>query len=255
MILVGTSGFSYPDWHGPFYPDGLPRSGELEYYGRHFSALELNYTYYRIPSPAQAASLASRAGSISLTAKTHRDMTHTGRATDGDFRSFRSAFEPLLEKGNLACLLAQFPWSFKPSPVNRRVIEKLQQRLEPFPLVVEFRCAGWEEDDTIAFLTERGIGFCAVDEPRLRGLFPPVAVATAPIAYVRFHGRNGRAWWNHEKPHERYDYLYTKSQLEEWVPKIKAMDGKAERTFVFTNNHYEAKAIKNAKMLEEMLNP
>lgn len=255
MILVGTSGFSYPDWHGPFYPEGLAKSGELEFYGRHFRALELNYTYYRIPSPSQTASLASRAGKIVLTAKAHRDMTHTGRATDSDFRRFRKALEPLLEKGRLACLLAQFPWSFKPSPVNLRAIEKLQQRIDPFPLAVEFRRSGWEEGDTMEFLAERNIGFCAVDEPRLRGLFPPVTAVTSPIAYVRFHGRNGRAWWNHKNPHERYDYLYKKSQLEEWVPKIKEMDTRADRTFVFTNNHYEAKAVQNAKTLEEMLSP
>ena len=79
-----------------------------------------------------------------LTAKAHRDMTHTGKATADDFSAFRRAFQGLLEGGALACILAQFPWSFKASPANRRVVAKLQEKLEPFPLVVEFRRAGWE---------------------------------------------------------------------------------------------------------------
>jgi len=253
LILVGTSGFSYPDWRGPFYPAGLPRTGELDYYRRRFRALELNFTYYRIPTVGQAAALASRGRGLVMTAKTHRDMTHTGKATDSDYSAFRRALEPLLQEGSLTCLLAQFPWSFKPSAENRRVIGRLRQRLEPFPVVVEFRCSGWEARETIDFLAGQGIGLCAVDEPRLKGLFPPLAVVTSDIAYLRFHGRNGRAWWSHENPHERYDYLYGRSQLEEWIPRIRAMDAEAGKTFVFTNNHYEAKAVKNARMLIELL--
>ena len=180
-------------------------------------------------------------------------MTHTGKATEGDYGAFRRAFEKLLAEGSLACILAQFPWSFKPSPASLRLVGKLRQKLDPIPLVVEFRRSGWEDPGNIAFLAEEGIALCAVDEPRLRGLFPPLAAVTAPIAYVRFHGRNGRAWWNHEQPHERYDYLYSRGQLEEWVPRIRKMAGEAERTFVFTNNHYNAQAVANAKMLIELL--
>ena len=81
----------------------------------------------------------------------------------------------------------------------------------------------------------------------------PLAEVTSPIAYLRFHGRNARAWWRHEEPHERYDYLYRRSQLAEWLPRIRAMESRAEKTFLFMNNHYEGKAAVNAGMFLEML--
>jgi len=253
VILVGTSGFSYPDWKGKFYPEGLPQSRWLHHYASHFSALEVNFTYYRLPGPRQLAAMAEKGGGLVLTVKANRDMTHSGKATEEDYASFRRALEPPAQDGRLGCVLAQFPWAFRPSAGSRGVISSLRRRLAPFPLVVEFRHAYWAAEATFAFLREEGVGFCAVDEPRLRGLFPPLAEVTSPTAYVRFHGRNAGAWWGSEAAHERYDYLYTKSQLREWVPRIGEMEQRAETVFVFTNNHYEGKAAVNAMMLQELL--
>jgi uncharacterized protein YecE (DUF72 family) len=132
-------------------------------------------------------------------------------------------------------------------------LEKLKARLHPFPIVVEFRHAAWAREETFRFLQDQELGFCAVDEPRLKGLFPAIVRATAAVAYVRFHGRNAARWWKHEKASQRYDYLYRREELEEWVPKIRALDREAEKTFVFTNNHFESKAAVNARMLMEML--
>lgn len=254
MIHVGTSGFSYSDWKGRFYPPGLPSRDNLRFYAGHFTALEVNFTYYRLPAAGQLRSLAARSGDrLILTVKANRDMTHTGRATEGDYAAFRAALEPLAESGLLGTVLAQFPWSFRAGAESRGALASVAERLRPFPVVVEFRHASWASRETFSFLRERGIGFCAVDEPKLKGLFPAVTAVTSPVAYVRFHGRNARSWWRHREAHERYDYLYTRSQLEPWVPRIRAMDRQAERTFVFANNHYEAKAVTNAVMLQEML--
>ena len=254
MILVGTSGFSYTDWRGTFYPAGLPAKEELAFYARHFDALEVNFTYYRLPAPRQLLSIAERGGGrLVLTVKAHSGMTHSGKATDDDWSSFRKALEPIAERGALGAVLAQFPSSFRASPESRAIVGRMKKHLDPFPVSVEFRHVSWAADETFDFLRQEGVGFCAVDEPRLKGLFPAVTAVTSPVAYVRFHGRNGAKWWNHREAHERYDYLYKESQLAEWVPRIREMAGRAERTFVFMNNHYEGKAPANAKMLREML--
>jgi uncharacterized protein YecE (DUF72 family) len=97
------------------------------------------------------------------------------------------------------------------------------------------------------------LGFCCVDEPRLKGLLPPTAEATAPGAYVRFHGRNAAKWWQHEQAYERYDYTYSKAELEEWTPQIRKLNDLAEVTFVFANNHYRAQGIETARQLKLLL--
>ncbi|RMF33431.1 MAG: DUF72 domain-containing protein [Chloroflexi bacterium] len=97
------------------------------------------------------------------------------------------------------------------------------------------------------------MGFCCVDQPRFRSLIPPIAVVTAPIAYVRFHGRNAEKWWNHQEAWERYDYQYTEEELREWVPKIRQMDQEATLTLAYANNHWQGQAVGTATMLQRLL--
>jgi len=92
-----------------------------------------------------------------------------------------------------------------------------------------------------------------VDEPRLKGLLPPVAVATAPVAYVRFHGRNAAKWYNHEQAWERYNYTYSPAELAEWEPKLRELDAAAELTLVYFNNHYVGQAVRGARDLGQLL--
>jgi uncharacterized protein YecE (DUF72 family) len=162
--------------------------------------------------------------------------------------------EPLVERGMLGCVLGQFPWSFKATPQNREALEQFRAALPELPVVIEFRNSGWVSEETFALLRELEMGFCCVDEPRLKGLMPPVVQATSPIGYVRFHGRNAAKWWQHEQAYERYDYLYTEDELAEWVPKIRELAEETERTYLFFNNHYEGKAGQNAQMLARLLN-
>lgn len=121
------------------------------------------------------------------------------------------------------------------------------------PVVVEFRNAQWLTEETFALLREQRFGFCCADEPRLKGLLPPVAEATAQVAYVRFHGRNAQKWWQHAQAYERYDYTYRKEELEEWTPKIRKLNAAAETVFVFANNHYRGQGIDTARQLRLML--
>jgi uncharacterized protein YecE (DUF72 family) len=254
MIRVGTSGFSYADWVGPFYPPGTSPAAMLPWYARHFDALEVNFTYYRLPAPGQLAGMSARcADRVTFAVKAWQGMTHTGEATASDLDAFAAACAPLAERGVLGAVLLQFPGSFRPAAAARERLLRLAARLRPLPLVAEFRNRAWVREETFGLLRDEGIGFCCVDEPALPGLVPPVAVATTQTAYVRFHGRNAATWHRLERPEQRYDYLYRPEELAEWVPRLRALDAAATATLVFMNNHPEGKAVTNARELKALL--
>jgi uncharacterized protein YecE (DUF72 family) len=254
MVLIGTSGFSYDDWKGPFYPADIRAEEMLPFYARHFSALEINYTYYRMPDVRTLGRMVEKTGGkLIFAVKAHQDITHTRGGGGTVLSRFIKGVFPLRESGTLGPVLVQFPWSFPFSAASLDYLKRLAEGLRELPAVVEFRHARWIREEVFDFLRRERLGFCCVDQPRLKGLVPPAAVATSPTAYVRFHGRNASKWWEHEESHERYDYLYTEAELREWVPRIRSLEKEAGRVFVFANNHFQAKAVANAKMLALLL--
>ena len=254
MIFVGTSGYSYDDWVGPVYPPELPKQDWLSFYAREFRACEINYTYYRLPSVRTLAAMSRKTPpDFIFTVKASQELTHGREDPEEAFVAFRAGIQPLIEEGKLGCVLAQFPFSFHATPENRNYLRHFRARLGDLPAVIEFRNRAWLRDETFDLLRQLELGFCCVDEPRLPGLMPPLAVATSPIAYVRFHGRNAQKWWRHENAYERYDYAYTLEELQEWLPKIRALDQQAEKTFVFANNHWQGQAVGTARQLKQLL--
>ena len=254
MIYFGTSGFSYKDWVGPYYPEGTPRQEWLEYYARDFSVTELNFSYYRIPSASTLERLVAKTPKgFVFTLKAHQDMTHNRKRDERVFTEFVDSLEPLIESGKFGCILAQFPWSFRPDEEGLRYLRFLRQQLPDLPVVIEFRRREWIRDETFDFLRDNDLGYCCVDQPRFKSLIPPIAVATSPIAYVRLHGRNAKKWWQHDEAWERYDYTYSDEELEEWVPKVRKLDEQADKTFVFANNHWQGQAVQTARQLQMLL--
>lgn len=253
MIEIGTSGFDYADWVGFFYPESLPKSAWLAYYAEHFSALELNFSYYRMPQAANLASMVNRTdGKVTFAVKAHKSMTHDRTASDLDFAAFAEALKPVREASRLGAVLAQFPNSFRQCEENRVYLKQLADKIGR-PLSVELRHGDWAGDPIVSWLRKIGVGFVCVDEPRLDGLMPPVAKAAAAPCYVRFHGRNGDKWYTHERPEERYDYRYNVSELKEWTGKIRLLEQKAGHVLVFFNNHFQGKAVQAAKTMERLL--
>jgi len=246
VIRIGTSGFSYDDWIGPVYPKALPKSELLGYYAREFSTVEINTTFYRIPDWRTVEGWVRKTPSGFLfSIKAYRGLTH--ERENPDYVLFTTSLRPLAESGKLGCVLAQFPYSFHASTPNRHVLEGLRNGLNGLPVVVEFRNAGWVTQTTLDLLRQLDFGFCCVDEPRLPGLMPPSAVATGPVAYVRFHGRNSAKWYNHKEAWERYDYTYSGEELREWIPNLRQLDGSAAMTLVYFNNHFVGQAVRGAR--------
>lgn len=251
MIYVGTSGYSYKDWVGPVYPRATENRDMLALYAGEFCFTELNFTYYRMPTRRQFQDMNSRTPpGFRFAVKANRQMTHEREAAAPDvFSSFRDALEPFLLNNKLACVVAQFPYSFHYTPSNCAYLELLRESLPDIPVQVEFRNTGWLVRETGVLLRDLKLGFVCVDEPRLKGLIPPFATATTDMGYIRFHGRNAAKWYTHEHAYERYDYLYTSGELAEWKPRIANLKDRTKLVFIAFNNHFGGQAVSNARMM------
>lgn len=258
MIMVGTSGFSYTDWRGAFYPDGLAEREMLAYYATRFPVVELNFSYYQMPNAKTLEAMAARTpAGFEFAIKAHQSMTHELDADPGArkaaFDEFRAACEPLEASGRLGCVLFQFPWKYRPGDEAKAYLGEIRDRYSDLPLVVEFRNSEWDRPETYDLLGRLGLGYCCVDEPRLKGLLPRQSLVTSPLGYVRFHGRNAAKWYSHKEAWERYDYLYSREELEEWVPRVKRMEGETSKTYVLYNNCHAGQAARNAQMMLDLL--
>jgi len=199
-ILIGTSGYSFPDWVGPFYPPGTDRARMLDFYVKEFPVVEVNATYYRIPPPSTLHAMERKTPpDFEFVVKAHHDMTHE-RSLDPDlYRAFARAVDPLRMAGKLHGVLAQFPYAFRRTRENEAFLIDLRRRLPAdTPLFVEFRHKSWIADDLFSWLQAEGLDYVSVDEPDLPGLVPPVARVTGEVGYVRLHGRNKENWWGPE---------------------------------------------------------
>lgn len=261
MIRFGPAGWSYDDWKGIVYPDPPPKKFDpLAYLAGYFDTLEVNSTFYRPAAASTAKSWARRvAGNpdFLFTAKLWKRFTHERKEawTADEVALARAGFDPLLDAGRLGALLLQFPWSFRRTDESREWLDDLMRTFRDFPLVVEVRHASWNEAAFFESLAERGVGFVNIDQPLFRDSLAPSAHATAPVAYVRVHGRNYQEWWRENRePHERYNYLYRAEELEPWVARTRELEEEpgTKDVFVVTNNHYQGKAIANALMLKSM---
>ncbi len=257
MIFIGTAGFSYADWKGSFYPKAI-RAGEmLEFYAARFPVVEINSTWHALPRPENILSMARRTpADFQFIVKAFQGLTHETAVEDETFTMFLEAIRPLEDHGKLACILAQFPWGFRESESDRDFLRRFRDRMPGRDIVVEFRNEGWIKDETVRLLEELELGFCCVDEPHLKGLVGPHVIRTSPIGYVRFHGRNYETWWDRSRQSwERYDYLYSEEELQEWVPGILSLQAQTEKTYLIFNNHYRSKSARNAAMMMSMLPP
>lgn len=254
MIYIGTSGYSYKDWIGPFYPEGVKPGDMLGIYSGTFNFTEINSTYYKLPNSFMFYNMQKKTGEgFVFTVKLHRSMTHSRDTSDKDYEEFICAVDVLRQVGKLGCLVAQFPYSFHFNRENMDYLIRLKERLMDFDIAAEFRNNKWVNGEADELLRKNNIGYVCVDEPLIPGLPGRRAVSTSKIAYVRFHGRNNEKWWNHNEAYERYDYLYKEEELEQWKEKIRELEAEAGECFVSFNNHFRAQAVINGIMLKKML--
>ena len=262
MIRFGPAGWSYKDWAGIVYPAPKPSGFDpLQYLAGFFDTIEINSTFYH---PARASSAKKWLDRIAdnpdfrFTAKLWKRFTHEREEAwnPDDVGQVRAAFDPLLEADRLGAVLLQFPWSFRRTDENREWLDDVTHAFREFPLVLEVRHESWNIPEFYRELGERGIGFVNIDQPLFDNSIEPSAHATAPVGYIRVHGRNYQDWFRKgAAPEARYDYLYRAEELQPWAERTQevAADPRTENVYVVTNNHFQGKGITNALMLQSMV--
>jgi uncharacterized protein YecE (DUF72 family) len=262
VIRFGPAGWEYRDWAGVVYPRPAPRGFDpLRFLAAWFDAVEVNATFYR-PYPGDAARrwaerVEGRPG-FRFAAKVWRRFTHERETPPAaaEVAEGREALDLLRDEGRLGAALLQFPWSFKRSVENEEWLRAVFRMLAGLPLVLEVRHASWEAADFLAELAEASVGIVNVDQPMFANSIGPSARVTSPVAYVRVHGRNFRDWFREDAGRDaRYDYLYRADELRPWAARVRSLDDAPLHpdVYVVTNNHFEGKAVANAKMLESMV--
>ncbi|MFQ6616723.1 MAG: DUF72 domain-containing protein [Fidelibacterota bacterium] len=252
-VRVGTSGYSFQDWRGPFYPAGISDGDMLSFYARHFSCVEINSTYYRIPHSRVFHHMVRKTPpGFEFTVKVHAQVTHGRNHPDRSMRELLQALKPLMDSGKFSGFLAQFPYSFKNKSESRKYLAELSSLTGDWPLYVEFRHKSWATPPLYDFLKGHTMGYVNVDEPDLPNLLPRQCLATNDVAYVRFHGRNRETWWESDAG-ERYDYSYSTSELEPWKRDITGILDRITKIYLFFNNCYHGQAARNALEMKSLL--
>lgn len=264
-IHIGPAGWSYADWRGRVYPESAgTKFDTLALVARYFDTVEINSSFYHPPAPSTARSWLQRIEdnpNFIFTAKLHKVFTHKrGQATNEDEKAFREGMDPLAEAGKLGAVLIQFPWSFKNEGAERSYLTQLVERFKDYPLVVELRHESWNNPRILQTLEDLHVGLCDIDQPLFANSIKPSAEVTSSIGYIRLHGRNYQNWFREEADvMERYDYLYSRDELEPWVERVREVAAKAKQTFVITNNHARGQSLVNAfevlALLEEQRVP
>lgn len=236
LVRIGTSGWSYPEWRGSFYPRGLAAGRWLAHYATAFDTVELNASFYRLPPPEQFAKWAAQVpDGFLFSVKASRQITHLHRLKDcGELlRHFFDAARAL--GGKLGPILYQLPPRMPFDPALLAAFVALLPR--KLSHVMEFRDVSWFCEETFAILREHGVALCISDLP---GSEAPTVV-TAPPAYLRFHGG------------KRYRDNYPPKRLEQTAAQVRTWRAEATPSFVYFNNTAAGHAIENARFLQDSI--
>jgi uncharacterized protein YecE (DUF72 family) len=289
-LRIGTSGWNYPSgkgtWNGIFYPKGRSRKtfDELAYYAEHFDTVEVNSSFYGTPTPETARSWVQRTPSgFEFSLKLYQKFTHPkmfkeaqlkrapeatagaagsmlemlAQVTQSDIDEIKRSLDPIANAGKLGALLAQFPPSFKDTPESREYLETLLRTFKDYRVAVELRHKTWSDQiaSTLDLLNGFDAAWVQIDEPKFRlSIRQNYLPNVTGFYYLRLHGRNARSWWRHDKSEDRYDYLYSRDELEPFIDIANAVRALVKKMYLYTNNHFAAKSVANAIMLKNGVN-
>ena len=262
-VRLGTCSFADEGLLKAWYPRGVSTSrARLRYYAERFDTTEVDSPYYHLPDPGVTRNWAQRTpDEFVFHVKAHASMTwHQGEPTDEAFAEFRASIKPLELSGTLRGILLQYHPRFTKSPEALAELERAPERLAPLVPLVEFRHRSWMEPDerasTLEFLERNGLAYVSLDTPMTRAsnVVARHAVATHRVAYVRFHGRNEKTWnIKAEKSSDRFNWMYSEEELEEWVPKLGRLAEDADEVYAMFNNNRDDFAPRSAVLMRGLL--
>ena len=237
-IRIGCSGWNYASWRGVLYPEGCPQRRWLERYAEGFETVEVNNTFYRLPThDAVRGWVQQTPPDFVFAVKSSRYLTHMKRLTDMDrgVERLLERLEPLLESPKMGPMLWQLPETF------RRDDDRLAfalDRLPPGRHAFEFRHESWFCDEVLEALRAHGVALCIGDHPERPWQSHEL---TADFSFVRFHyGRRGRRG------------NYSETELDEWARELRRLARRAE-VFAYFNNDWEGFAVRNALRLRKLV--
>ncbi len=236
-VHIGTSGWHYPHWRGNFYPENLPASRMLEFYTRHFDTVELNNTFYRLPTPAAVAGW--REGTpprFCFAAKGSRFLTHMKKLKDAG-----TGIERFFERADLLGKKLG-PVVFQLPPRWTADAERLEEFLDALPrghrYAFELRDPTWHNPEIYAILRRHRVAFCIFE---IAGFFSGVQVTT-DFTYVRLHGPGGA-----------YQGSYSDETLEQWAERIREWRRSLRSVYLYFDNDQAGFAVKDALRLRERI--
>lgn len=291
-ILVGTASWTDPEFiKAGWYPPEVKNDaeGRLRYYAEHFPMVEVNASFYALPTIETVAAWAERTPpDFRFHVKAHQvisghpsdpgrlpaplrslpaELDAKGRIRRPSRQLRDAAIDTLLEAcgplgDKLGAILVQLPPFVVSGERQRDELARILDRLRPARAAVEFRHRSWvaagERERAAALLAEHDAAWVCVDAPRVEAMsaMPPVVEVTTPaLAYVRMHGRNATAWTRGRTVAERFDYEYTDRELEEWVAPVLDMAERAQEVAVVMNNNARDYALQAASRFTELITP
>lgn len=238
MIYLGTSGWTYGDWSGVFYPKELKAAERLKYYAGRFNSLEINATFYRLPSQTMLDAWNRQLpADFHLVVKGSRLITHLKKLQD-----CRQPLEEFWSRVGQLRTLRVILWQLP--PMMPKDLDRLESFLSilPGPVrhAVEFRHPSWWDDEVAGLLSHYKMAFAAISHPSL----PATIYPTTDFLYLRFHGLGDQLY--------RYDY--SRAELADWAARLRPHLG-IQSLYAFFNNTYGAVGPRNALVLAELLQP
>ncbi len=236
---TGCSGYHYSDWKDQFYPEDLPKDRWLAYYADHFNTVEINNTFYKMPSEGDLKQWKEQTPAhFRFTIKANRFFTHLKKMKqDDDFKQRLDDFREILKSldNKLSCVLWQLPGNL------HRNLSKLESFCNLLDQgvnhVIEFRHASWFDEEVYEVLEQEGVSFCMLSAP---DELPEEVRAITSTAYIRFHGKD--RW---------YDYHYSKKELRDWKERLERLED-VDSLFTYFNNDQHAHAVENARYLKSL---
>ena len=249
--IIGTSGYSFADWVGTFYPPATRSGDMLAEYVRHFEAAEINFTFYRVPTARTMSAIVGKTPpGFRLWVKGNQQTTHHGDRTVTE--PFLDGIAPAIEAGKLAGVLLQFPQRFHRTIANRQYLGEVLADLSAVPLAVEFRHGSWVHPSVVQGLRARAVTLVVPDVPDVPGLFRTPAAATTPTGYLRLHSRDAGKWHGPAGT-DRYDYSYNPEELGRIVREWEDLDEPMDEVYLFFNNCHHGQAAQNAEAMRRIL--
>ncbi|HVQ09647.1 MAG TPA: DUF72 domain-containing protein [Allosphingosinicella sp.] len=236
-IRIGCSGWNYRHWRGRFYPDGLAQRDWFAFYAGHFDTVEINNSFYRLPSAETFAKWRDQAPpGFCYSVKANRFLTQAKKLKDCEKPLARMMAPLRMLAPRLGPVLYQLPPRFR---INlRRLEDFLALTPKDATNVFEFRDESWYTPETFALLERHGAALCLHDMPGSAS----ERAAVGPAAYVRFHGATGRYWGR-----------YSDEQLRGWADWMVAQAGSGRSVWAYFNNDIDAHAIHDARTLKAMV--